>query len=98
MSLPAAPAPKKKLPLLKLAIAAVVLGTVAVLALRGLDFRGLTQAFMDEIRVRGPWVFFAAMALLPAVGFPVMAFGLTAGPAFSERLGMPTVVGCVLIA
>ena len=39
-----------------------------------------------------------AMALLPALGFPVLAFGLTAGPAFSARLGMGTVVALALTA
>ncbi|MEO7414717.1 MAG: VTT domain-containing protein [Opitutaceae bacterium] len=93
-----APAPKKKLPILKLVIVAVVLAAGALLLLRGVDMRAVFQTAMDEIRARGPWVFFAAMAVLPALGFPVLAFGLTAGPAFSERMGMPAVVGCVLIA
>ena len=98
MSSSEAPAPKKKLPILKLAIVAVGLAAAAVLVLRGVDLRALVQRAMDEIHARGPWAFFVAMAILPAVGFPVLAFGLTAGPAFSESLGMPTVVACALIA
>lgn len=98
MPSPAAPVQKKKLPLVKLGIALVLLAAGAVLVLRGLDVRGLVQAFMDEIRTQGPLVFFAALALLPAVGFPVLAFDLTASTAFSERMGMPAVVACVLVA
>jgi uncharacterized membrane protein YdjX (TVP38/TMEM64 family) len=98
MPSPVAPLPKKKLPLVKLAIVAVVLALGAVLILRGVDVRAVVQAFMDEIRTRGPIVFFAALALLPAFGFPVLAFDLTAGPAFAERMGMPAVVACVLLA
>lgn len=98
MSLPEAPAPKKKLPWLKLAPVALVLLVGAVLVLRGVDVRALITTIMAEIRARGPWVFFIALALLPAVGFPVLAFGLTAGPAFSEQLGMRTVVGLVLLS
>jgi uncharacterized membrane protein YdjX (TVP38/TMEM64 family) len=36
----------------------------------------------------GPWVFFTGVALLPACGFPLMAFTLTAGPAFGAQLGL----------
>jgi uncharacterized membrane protein YdjX (TVP38/TMEM64 family) len=98
MPLSVAPPPKKKLPVIKLVIAAVLLLAVAAVVLRGLDLRAFVERFMGEIRTRGPWVFFGAFALLPAVGFPVLAFGLTAGFAFSERLGMPMVVICTLVA
>jgi uncharacterized membrane protein YdjX (TVP38/TMEM64 family) len=40
----------------------------------------------------GPWVYFAAMALLPCFGMPLLAFSLTAGPVFGPSLGMPVVV------
>lgn len=98
MSLPEAPAQKKKVPWLKLAAIAVALLAGAVMLLRGVDFRSLIDTVMAEIRAQGPVVFFIAFALLPAFGFPVLAFALTAGPAFSEQLGMPTVVGFVLLA
>ena len=42
----------------------------------------------------GPWVFFGALAILPAVGFPISFFYLAAGTAFAERMGM----GGVLVA
>ncbi|HEX2854920.1 MAG TPA: VTT domain-containing protein [Opitutaceae bacterium] len=98
MSLPVAPAQKKKLPWLKLAAVAIVLLAGAVLMLRGVDVRGLINKVMEEIRSRGPLAFFTGMAILPAVGFPVLAFVLTAGPAFSEQLGTPTVVAFALLA
>jgi uncharacterized membrane protein YdjX (TVP38/TMEM64 family) len=98
MSPSAAPAPKKKPPLLKLGIVVVVLAVAAILVLKGMDLRGLADRFMSEIRSRGPWVFFTGLAILPVFGMPVLAFGLTAGPAFSRQLGMPLVVFCVLVA
>jgi uncharacterized membrane protein YdjX (TVP38/TMEM64 family) len=39
------------------------------------------------LREAGPLVFFVAMALLPAAGFPLLAFTLTAGPVFTPVLG-----------
>jgi uncharacterized membrane protein YdjX (TVP38/TMEM64 family) len=84
--------PKKKLPIAKLAVAAVLLLVVAVIFLRGVDLRGLIDRGMAAIRAMGPGVFFAAMAILPAVGAPMAAFTIPAGEAFGERLGMPTVV------
>lgn len=98
MPLPVAPAQKKKLPLLKLAAVAFVLLVAAVFLLRGVDVRGVINSLMAAIRAQGPAVFFIAMALLPAFAFPVIGFVLTAGPAFSEQLGMPTVVALALSA
>jgi uncharacterized membrane protein YdjX (TVP38/TMEM64 family) len=98
MSLPEAPAAKKKLPVVKLAVIAVVLLVGAVVLLRGVNLRALVDQAIALIREQGPLVYFTAMALLPAAGFPVIAFGLTAGPAFSEQLGMPMVVVCALAA
>jgi uncharacterized membrane protein YdjX (TVP38/TMEM64 family) len=98
MPLPVAPTSQKKIPWIKLAIVLGVLVIGAILVARGVDIRGLLNQAMDAIRARGPVAFFIALALLPGVGFPVLAFGLTAGPAFSEQLGMPTVVALVLLA
>ncbi len=59
-------------------------------------------AWLDQgltlIRDAGPVAFFTAMAILPALGAPILAFSLTVGPAFSEQLGMPAVVGFSLLA
>jgi uncharacterized membrane protein YdjX (TVP38/TMEM64 family) len=38
------------------------------------------------------------MAVLPAVGVPMMAFTLTAGSAFGPRMGMPGVIAAGLVA
>ena len=39
-------------------------------------------------REAGPWPFFIAMAVLPAVGFPLSPFALAAGPVFGPTLGV----------
>ncbi|MFA5265653.1 MAG: VTT domain-containing protein [Opitutaceae bacterium] len=44
------------------------------------------------LRNAGPWAFFAAMALLPAIGFPLAVFMFAAGPAFAESLGLGQVL------
>lgn len=88
-------APKKKLPIVKLAIVAVVLAGLGLLALR---FIGWTQikewidAGMDLIRRAGPGWFFAAMMILPAFGVPMFAFTVPAGEAFGAQLGLPLVI------
>lgn len=89
---------KKKLPLVKLALAAVVVLAGAVMLLRGVDVRGAIEAGMAFIRAQGPVVFFLAFALLPAVGVPASVFTLTVGPVFGERLGMPVVVVLSMVA
>lgn len=83
---------KKKLPIAKLAIAGVVLAVGAVLVLRGVDVKGLKDQVFALIRDAGPITFFAAMAVLPAVGAPLMAFTIPAGEAFASRLGMGGVI------
>ena len=89
---------KKKLPLLKLIVAAVVLGAVAFLLLRGVNVREWIEKIMNAIRDAGPVAFFGAMAILPGLGVPVMPFNLTAGSAFGDKLGMPLVVALALLA
>lgn len=90
-------AEQKKL-LLKLAIAGIGVLLVAAYLLRGVDMRGGFDRGMEVIRGAGPWAFFTAMALLPAVGCPMMTFTLTAGPVFSERMGAGAVVAAGLAA
>lgn len=59
-----------------------------------------TWAHLKELAGRGTeWVrglgagwFFAAFAVLPAVGFPVSPFAFGAGPLFGPVLGLPTVL------
>jgi uncharacterized membrane protein YdjX (TVP38/TMEM64 family) len=88
----------KKLPLVKLAVAAVVLLAGALLLLRGLDVRAYLDRGMALVRGASPLAFFIGMALLPAAGVPVLAFILPAGPLWGERLGMGTVVLFSLLA
>jgi len=83
---------EKKLPWVKLTLGFVVLVAAGLLVNRGVDVRGLLERGMNTIREAGPVAFFLSMAVLPAVGMPVLAFALTAGPVFGERLGMPAVV------
>jgi uncharacterized membrane protein YdjX (TVP38/TMEM64 family) len=87
--------PQRKLPIVKLAIAGVVLLVIGVLVLRGVKLEDVKR-YADEgigmIRDAGPATFFAAMALLPAIGFPMMMFTIPAGQAFAPQLGMPAVI------
>jgi len=50
------------------------------------------DAVVLVLREAGPEVFFVAMALLPAVGFPLIAFTLAAGPVFGPTLGTGWVI------
>jgi len=50
------------------------------------------------LREAGPVAFFLAMALLPAVGFPMFAFTLAAGPVFGPTLGAGWVIVCSVAA
>jgi uncharacterized membrane protein YdjX (TVP38/TMEM64 family) len=88
---------RKKL-LAKLSVAAVVLVLAAIAVLRGVDLRAWAGRGLDVLRGAGPWAFFSAMALLPAVGVPLLTFSLTAGPAFAAGMGMAAVVAAGLAA
>jgi uncharacterized membrane protein YdjX (TVP38/TMEM64 family) len=50
------------------------------------------------VRESGPIPFFTAMTLLPAVGFPLSAFTLVAGPVFGPTMGVGVVVLCGILA
>jgi uncharacterized membrane protein YdjX (TVP38/TMEM64 family) len=93
---PEAPLEKKKLPIAKLAIGAVVLVAVAVLLLRGVELGPLKDRVMATIRDAGPGVFFLAMLLLPAAGVPMLAFTIPAGEAFAPQLGLGGVLALTL--
>ncbi len=88
----------KPFPWVKLAALAIVGLGLAVLLLRGFDVRGLVDQLLAAIRSAGPVAFFVAMALLPAVGVPILTFALTAGPVFGDRLGLPLVLALSLAA
>jgi uncharacterized membrane protein YdjX (TVP38/TMEM64 family) len=53
---------------------------------------------VDACRDAGPAVFFTAMALLPALGFPLAAFTFAAGPVFGPAMGVGNVVVCAIAA
>jgi uncharacterized membrane protein YdjX (TVP38/TMEM64 family) len=75
----------------------VVIAAVGLVAVKS-GLIGAIDALVLGLRDAGPMVFFAAMALLPAVGFPMMAFTLAAGPVFGPTLGAGWVIGWSLLA
>lgn len=97
MTAPVSAARKKGL-LLKLALAAVLCGALAVLLLRGVDLHQLLDQALARIRGVGPWAFFVGMAVLPSFGFPLLGFTLPVGPVFAPQLGMPLVILFVTFA
>ena len=100
-----ASAPRKKLPVAALAGACLVVAAVALIALRGTDLHllstrvqaGVAQG-VQTIRGLGPWVFFAAVAFLPAFGAPLLAFTIPAGELFGPQLTIPGVIAATLAA
>jgi Uncharacterized conserved protein len=87
------PAQKKAL-LIKLAMGGVALVLVGWFVLRGLNVRVWLDEIFALMREVGPWAFFGAMAVLPAFGFPLSPFWLTAGPVFAPTMGFAAVVVC----
>ena len=101
MSLETTPPPARKLPILKIVIALVVLAIVGGLLLREVGLArmvGWLDQFIALIRDLGPAVFFSGMALLPAVGAPMSAFTLVAGEAFAPQMTMPGVIAAVAVS
>lgn len=88
----------KKIPWVKLGVVAIVVTVGAVLVWRGANLRALVDQGMALIRSGGPWVFFSAMVVLPAVGAPMLAFSIPAGEAFAPQMTMGGVVAAVLVA
>jgi uncharacterized membrane protein YdjX (TVP38/TMEM64 family) len=82
----------------KVLVAAVILIAAGVVVLLGVDLRALAGRGIGLLREGGPWAFFSAMAILPAVGVPLLTFVLTAGSAFGDRMGMGGVVAAGLAA
>jgi uncharacterized membrane protein YdjX (TVP38/TMEM64 family) len=91
------PRPNRALLFKLIAVGAVVL-IVALVAARGLDLKGLLAQGLDAIRGAGPVAFFTGMALLPALGAPLLAFSLTAGPVFGPTLGIGWVIALAHLA
>jgi len=86
----------KKLPIVKLFVAALIAVGIAVAILRGIPLRPLMERGIEVIRETGPWTFFAAMAVLPAIGAPLFAFTIPAGDAFAARMTLAGVIAAAL--
>lgn len=82
--------------LLAASLAVLIAGVVFVVWKTGL--MEAADAAVLGLREAGPAVFFVAMALLPAVGFPLLAFTLAAGPVFGPTLGAGWVIAWSLTA
>lgn len=87
---------KRKLVIL--GVATVVIAVALYVFARHLDLRARMDQVVATIRESGPLPFFTAMALLPAVGFPLSGFTLVAGPVFGPTMGVPAVVLCAVAA
>ena len=83
---------------LVLAIALVALAASACLLAWRLGLMAMLNGAVERLRAAGPIVFFTAMAFLPSVGFPLMAFTLVAGPVFGPTLGAGWVITWSLVA
>src|SRR5579859_4089701 len=92
------PLKKRKVPVFKLALLALVLAVGALLVLRGVDVRALARQGMTTIRAAGAWAFFGGIVVLPAIGAPLLPFTLSAGEAFAPTMTMVGVVVAVLAA
>ena len=91
--------------MLKLAAVGVALLVVMLVLLRNMSVaeiiamgRSLIERVKEWSRTVGPVPFFTAMALLPAFGFPIMAFSLSAGVLFAPQIGLGWVIVGVLIS
>ncbi len=77
-------------------------GGVATVAVLGIYHRVALQVFFTEslatLRAAGPLVFFTGMAVLPALGFPLLPFSLAAGPVFGPTLGVGPTILCAVLA
>ncbi len=62
------------------------------LKIHDFNVRQSIEAGIAVLRDAGPWVFFTAFAVLPALGFPISVFYLTAGSAFTEKMGVGAVI------
>lgn len=97
---PFASSPDRRRTKKRLLLAAALVGLLAVLCLVALN-AGVPAAVgrvITALRDAGPGIFFAAMAVLPAVGFPMLAFTLAAGPVFVPTLGAGWVIAWSLAA
>ncbi|HEY5551315.1 MAG TPA: VTT domain-containing protein [Opitutaceae bacterium] len=83
--------------IVKLAFVFAALVALAWFALRGVDVRAVAADAIEWLRAAGPWVFFIAMAVLPAFGAPISIFTLTAGPAFGLAISIPAAAAAMIV-
>ncbi len=79
-----------------IAAAAAVVGVLVVAHELDISIAVLARRVVLELQRIHPVVFFAGMALLPAIGVPLLPFALAAGPAFAARLGTTTVLALAI--
>ena len=77
---------------MKVAILAILVVAGLVLVIRGVNLIEVRDRCIAAVRDSGPALYFTAMAILPALGVPLLAFTLSAGPMFGQRLGIGIVV------
>jgi len=82
----------QKTRLLKVAILVILVVAGLVLVTRGVNLIEVRDRCIAAVRDSGPGLFFTAMAILPALGVPMLAFTLSAGPMFGQHLGIGIVV------
>lgn len=58
----------------------------------------LLKEVLQGLRATGPLSFFAAMAILPAAGFPLAPFVLAAGPVFGPTIGVGHTIAFAVLA
>jgi uncharacterized membrane protein YdjX (TVP38/TMEM64 family) len=83
---------------LKIAALVAVLAAVIAGVGHGVEIKSWLEEGILRLRAAGPWYFFIGMALLPAVGFPLMPFTFAAGPVFGPTMGVGSVIACALAA
>jgi uncharacterized membrane protein YdjX (TVP38/TMEM64 family) len=96
--IPEPPSSRRRLPLLPIALVLLAGAAGAYFLARGVDLKGLATQGMALIRAAGPWAFFGAAAVLPAVGAPLSAFTITAGELFAPTMTLPGVIAAMFAA
>ena len=95
---PEPPRAKRKLPIVPLAVVAVAGAAGAYFILRGVDYQALEERGISLIRSVGPWVFFTALAIMPAFATPLSLFTITAGEIFAPLMTLWGVIAATMFA
>jgi len=82
----------------RIAVPALLLAVALAWAAQTIGIGALMQRTIIALRDAGAPLFFAAMAVLPAFGFPLLPFALAAGPVFVPVLGTVGVCACAIAA